>query len=390
MFISDLHIGDGSAKDDFFFDDELSDFLEDILNEKEVELFIVGDGFEILESRIVKELGLVPFDEVLKSLDDTVVDEIEKKHEKIFETLKKFAKRHTIYYVVGNHDYHILKNEKLQRALKERFERFEILPYYYDEKTKLLVLHGNQFDVINRFSLDRRSGKIVPPLGDFIVRYMMVNFDENVINFAPKEVVRDYDNVRPLLDVFHWFEHVTEIYDIGVDLVELWLKSFLTMWRTNEAKRWLKNNFPRTHWLSKLFVNRFGGVEIGRMLVRTVYTFRKFRRVDYLQKWARIVLKGNRKWKNFMVGYGEGLDRVERVDILVMGHVHHFTYKIIPTPVGKKLYVNCGSWRPVLEKIGIKRKHGFHKKAELPKIMMDFSDGKVEVRTSITNVIGKI
>ena len=218
----------------------------------------------------------------------------------------------------------------------------------------------------------------------------MVNFDENVINFAPEEVVRDYDNVRPLLDVFHWFEYVTEIYDIGVDLVELWLKSFLTMLKTSEAKRWMRNNFPRTHWISRLFVNRFGGLEMGRILVRTVYTFRKLRRVDYLQKWARIVLKGSQKWKRFMVGYAEDLDKIDRVDILVMGHVHHFTYRIVPAPDGKKLYVNCGSWRPVLEKIGMKRKHGFHKKAELPKITMDFSNGRVEVKASITNMIGKI
>ncbi|KHC92487.1 MULTISPECIES: UDP-2,3-diacylglucosamine diphosphatase [unclassified Thermotoga] len=390
MFISDLHIGDGSAKDDFFFDKELVNFIEDMSQTEDVELFVVGDGFEILESRTVKEIGLVSFEEVVETLDETVIDEIEKKHSEVFETLKKFSRRHRVYYVVGNHDYHILKNKKLQNALKNRFEKFEILPYYYDPHSKLLVLHGNQFDVINRFTVDRKTKKVIPPLGDYIARYMMINFDSQVVNFAPEDVIRDYDNVRPLLDVFHWFDYVTEIYDLSVDLVELWLKSFLSMLKTKEARKWMRNNFPRTHWLSRVFVNRFGGVELGKVLVRSIYTLRKLRRVDYLQRWAISILKGNLRWKEFMTGYPGDLHEVEEVDILVMGHVHHFTYRIVPTTQGKKLYVNCGSWRPVLEKIGLRKKHGFHRKAELPKIIMDFSGKNVEVKASITNVLGKI
>ncbi|PLV59437.1 metallophosphoesterase [Thermotoga sp. KOL6] len=390
MFLSDLHIGDGSAKDDFFFDEELNKFLEDVSEEPKVELFIVGDGFEILESRAVKELGLKPFEEIIETLDGTLMDEIERKHQKIFKTLRRFSKKHKIYYIVGNHDYHIFKNEKLQKALLERFEHFEILPYYYDHQNRLLVLHGNQFDAINRFSLDKKNKKIVPPLGDFIARYMMVNFDEHVINFAPKDIVRDYDNVRPLLDVFHWFEYVTEAYDLGIDLVEIWLRSFLDMLKTKEAKTWMKNTFPNTYWLSKVFVNRFGGVELGRILVRTIYTFRKLRRIDYLQKWAKAILKEKKNWKNFMIGYDGNLEEIDKVDILVMGHVHHFTYKIIPTPTGKKLYLNCGSWRPVLEKVGLRKKHGFHRKAELPKVLMDFSGDQVEVKVSVTNILGRI
>jgi len=308
VFISDLHIGDGSAKDDFFFDKELVNFIEDISQTEDVELFIVGDGFEILESHAVREIGLVSFDEVVEKLDETVIDEIEKKHSEVFE----------------------------------------ILPYYYDPHSKLLVLHGNQFDVINRFTVDRKTKKVIPPLGDYIARYMMINFDSQVVNFAPEDIIRDYDNVRPLLDVFHWFDYVTEIYDLSVDLVELWLKSFLSMLKTKEAKKWMKNNFPRTHWLSKVFVNRFGGMELGKVLVRSIYTLRKLRRVDYLQKWAKSILKGSHRWKRFMTGYPGDLHEVEEIDILVMGHVHHFAYRIVPTPQGKKLYVNCGSWRPVL------------------------------------------
>lgn len=390
IFISDLHIGDGSAKDDFLYDEDLIDFLNDFMDENEVELVFVGDCLEITESEQVRSLGLVPFEEVVEKLDGGVLDAIEKRHTALFDVLKRFSKRHKVFYVVGNHDYHLLKNESLQKAMKERFEKLEILPFFYDERYRILALHGNQFDTLNRFSVDRKTGKVIPPLGDFISRYMMIEFDSFISSFVPDEVIKDYDNVRPLLDLFHWFEYVTEFYDLGMDLLEEWVKKFLEMLRTEEARRWIKNNFPKTHWLSRVFVNRFGGLELGRILVRTAYHLRRMRRVDYLLKWAKGILKGKERWREYMIGYEEGLERVGKVDILVMGHIHHFSYNIIPVKDGKKLYINCGSWRPVVEKIGLRRKSGFHKKAELPKLIFHLSQGGVSVKASITGILGNI
>jgi len=74
IFISDLHIGDGSAKDDFEFDEELIDLLEHFSTQPDVELIIVGDGLELLESRAVKDFGLTSFDVLVSSLDGSSIE----------------------------------------------------------------------------------------------------------------------------------------------------------------------------------------------------------------------------------------------------------------------------------------------------------------------------
>ena len=50
IFISDLHIGDGSGKDDFNQDELFENSFDDWKHLENPELVIVGDGFEILES----------------------------------------------------------------------------------------------------------------------------------------------------------------------------------------------------------------------------------------------------------------------------------------------------------------------------------------------------
>jgi UDP-2,3-diacylglucosamine pyrophosphatase LpxH len=85
IFISDLHIGDGSAKDDFEFDDELIDLLEHFSTQPDVELIIVGDGLELLESRAVKDFGLTSFDVLVSSLDGTALSGIESRHPRLFK-----------------------------------------------------------------------------------------------------------------------------------------------------------------------------------------------------------------------------------------------------------------------------------------------------------------
>jgi len=172
IFISDLHIGDGSSKDDFSHDMLFSSFINEWNDLENPELVIVGDGFEILESEMVRHAGLRPFWEIVHSLDGELIKLIEHVHPKVFEALSKFKGK--IKYVIGNHDYYILKNKNLQENLKERIENLEIVPYYYDEQTHILAVHGNQFDAINRFL--EVDGEIIPPLGDFISRYMIDKF----------------------------------------------------------------------------------------------------------------------------------------------------------------------------------------------------------------------
>jgi len=391
VFISDLHIGDGSAKDDFVYDDELVEFLNSMCEEDDIELVIVGDGFELLESKVVKEWGLIPFDTLLEKLDGYIFEDITQKHEKVFSALKRFTKKHKLVYIVGNHDYYLLKNLKLQEKLKEKIGDISIVPYYFDKRFKILAIHGNQFDVINKFVKDKRSGRLIPPLGDFMTRYMMVRFDDNIQSLVPKEIIRDYDNVRPAMDVFHWFEYVMEAYDIGVDVLELWIKSFVEMLRTTEVKLWMKKNFPKTHWLSKIFVNRFGGMKLGEILVRVTMKLREFRKTDYLYKNAKRILKGKSLKEADFAGYidGEKPD-IPETDIVIFGHIHHHSLRIVPVGEKKKVYINCGTWRPVLEKVNGKKRYGFQRKADLFYAVIAPSRDGVEITTKVTSKLEDI
>uniref|UniRef100_A0A7V4KCP5 UDP-2,3-diacylglucosamine hydrolase n=1 Tax=Fervidobacterium pennivorans TaxID=93466 RepID=A0A7V4KCP5_FERPE len=388
IFISDLHIGDGNSKDDFSQDELFNNFINEWNNLENPELVIVGDGFEILESEIVRHTGLKPFWETVHSLDGKLIRLIERAHPKVFEALSKFKGK--IKYVIGNHDYYILKNKKLQESLKERIKNLEIVPYYYDEQTHILAVHGNQFDAINRFL--EVNGEIIPPLGDFISRYMMVNFDDVLKEYLPDEVVSDYDNVRPTLDVFQWLEQISKVYETSVDLLKLWIDNFITMMREEEAKYWMKKNYPLLSKLSILFLNKIGGIKLGELLVRVVMKTRNLKKTDYLKKAAiKIFEEPGWLFKN-MDGY---LDKVDTTEIqhfkeiqgIVMGHNHKPGFELIKIRNDVKFYVNCGSWKPVVER---KSRNIFQRYFEIfYAIARVENSGEIEIITGSVNKLRK-
>ena len=384
LILSDLHIGDGSAKDDFRYDTELVDLLNEHSQEGTV-LILNGDTLELLESECVKEIGLVPFEELLQRICPETIDLIERNHSEVFKALRNFAKKSEIIYVVGNHDYYILKNEKLKEKLRKKLGNVRIVPFFYIEELSTLVMHGNQFDVINRFTIDRKTGRVIPPLGDFIPRYMMVHFDEQIEPLVPKSVIMDYDNVTPLLDVFDWLELVKEVYNISEDLVEMWVGSFLNLMRTSFAKDWLRTNYPILRFSSKIFLNRLGGIKLGEYLVRTVMGLRKLRMTDYLLRVAKKILSGKRKLKKEdFVGYEDGqIPSDVPLKGLVFGHIHHTSFHIFPTKSGYKFYVNTGTWRPVVERIRGRRK-AFQKKVELFYAILSTENGEFDVTVNST------
>ncbi|MBO8161586.1 MAG: metallophosphoesterase [Thermosipho sp. (in: Bacteria)] len=380
IFISDLHVGDGSAKDDFEHDEIFEKTLEDFSKLNNAELFIVGDGFELLETSHVSRMGLIEFSKLLENINPDIIDEIEKRHPKVFNSFRKFSKYNKIHYIIGNHDYYILKNSKIIDKLKEKIPNLEIEPYYYDEKLKLLVIHGNQFDPVNKFTVDKKSGEIIPPLGDYIVRYMMSNFDKKLETHVPKYVIKDYDNVRPTLDLFNWFDLITKTYDLSIDLLEIWITEFLKMMRSFEAQEWMKSNYPFLSHFSKVFLNRIGGIKFGEALVRVVMHLRRIKRTDYLLKKAKKILSGSLNLMDYLVGYEDDIE-IGEVDGLIMGHIHQNNFRIFEIDKKPKYYINCGSWKPIVEKI---RRNVFHRKNELFYALMTI-DTDIEITTATIN-----
>ncbi len=399
LFVSDLHVGDGSASDDFAYDLEFSKLLNDIddAGKKNVELVILGDGLEILESEMVRNLDLVDFSTLCNSVDGDVIEMISNKHKFFFNALSKFAKKHKITYVVGNHDYYILSSKKLRDALIEKIDskKFEITPHFYDEEMGIFAQHGNQYDVTNSFAYTA-DGHLIPPIGDYITRRTMVKFEPLLKSVnLPEEVARDYDNVRPLSHTMDWLKYVTSIYKLPVDLIDEWKKSFSAAFRSEEAKSWIHVKFPRTYWLSDFFTQKSGWFDFGRRIVKFMDMLFKVEDTNYLKREAEKILNAywNPEWKlklKDVAGYSEEVPNLDYscLKMVLFGHNHMPGFYTIPTPGGLRYYANTGTWRPLVEKS--RGKYGqiaFHKKIEMNYIVVEENDDELVVETKLISRI---
>ncbi len=395
IFLSDLHVGDGTASDDFSFDKEFARVLDSVEKDEEAELVILGDGLEILESEFVRSLGLVSFEEVCAKLNADVIEAIVEKHRLFFESLKKFARYHPVTYVVGNHDYYLIPNAELrERFLYEiNSEKFKIVPHFYDEQRGIFAQHGNQYDVTNSFFYVKDK-KLVPPIGDYITRQVMKEFEPFLRSLdLPEEVVRDYDNVRPISHAIDWLKYVTYIYKLPVDLSIAWKKSFSKVFQSEEAKNWLKIRFPYTYWLSDFFTQRSGWFDFGRKIVKFMDMVFRVENTNYLKKKAEKILnaKWNSQWKlskKDVAGYSDIPPELDysNLKMVLFGHNHLPGFYIIPTPEKPRYYANTGTWRPLVEKSS--SKFGgivFHKKVEMNYVILRDNGGELTVETKLTN-----
>ncbi|MCM8779727.1 MAG: UDP-2,3-diacylglucosamine diphosphatase [Candidatus Omnitrophica bacterium] len=129
IFISDLHLGDGSRTDDFHRDKEFLAFLDFVRVQAE-ELIIVGDLFELWQASL---------------------DKILFKHSKVIKGLLTLREKIKIRYVIGNHDYipfvHFVGLDN------------GVYLEYRDSRKKIIAEHGNKYDIFNRYKNPLRSIK---------------------------------------------------------------------------------------------------------------------------------------------------------------------------------------------------------------------------------------
>ncbi|MCQ9205188.1 MAG: UDP-2,3-diacylglucosamine diphosphatase [Omnitrophica bacterium] len=132
VFISDLHLGDGSRSDDFHRDKEFLGFLEFVSLEAE-ELIILGDFLELWQA----DLDRVLF-----------------QHSGIINKLLALRDKVKLSYVIGNHDY--------IPFVKFKDSNCGIALEYRDSKSGIVAEHGHRYDIFNRY---KNSLKIIkwPP-----------------------------------------------------------------------------------------------------------------------------------------------------------------------------------------------------------------------------------
>ncbi|MGM0640253.1 MAG: UDP-2,3-diacylglucosamine hydrolase [Thermotogota bacterium] len=384
LFLSDLHIGDGNLRDDFKYDHKLINILEKMENESNPEINIVGDFIEIYDLSDDFEMkGSIQ--SYIDSFDYSLLDKIENEHSELFETFKKISRKVKIRYIVGNHDYYLLFDDAIKKKVENMLGNVEILPYHYDETIEVMSIHGNQFDSVNRIIYDE-EGKLIPSFGEYLLRYMNNNFNSEVSDILPDDLVSDYDNISPLLDVFEWLEHINKRYSIGYDLKNKWAEHFVDFIKTSEIKKWLKINYPKYHVFTKLFINNIGGLEMGQSLVRLIMFFRDMKKSDALLKRSKKLLKENFYIpKKYLIGYSDEHIEIpdQKIKGLIMGHNHKPSFNVITKDKVKKFYANTGAWKHTVTKnTGINNKE-FIRKTTISYLLMEESNKNLDVKLHV-------
>lgn len=212
IIISDLHLGAGlnvynrkNFLEDFHYDKELIEFIEyhssGYFLEREVELIINGDFFDLLAVPFVKY-----FDDEFWS-EDAALEKLKmiiSAHSGVIDALRDFLSfpNNKLTYILGNHDSEVIL-PKLQEYIIELFpeenrKRFQLLTNenaVYIPYEGIVLQHGHEFEIAHHFSsksiaTDENGRRFfIPPWGSYYVARVINKFKEG----------RDYINaVRPI------------------------------------------------------------------------------------------------------------------------------------------------------------------------------------------------
>lgn len=132
IFISDLHLGDGSRTDDFHRDREFLKFLEFVESQAQ-ELTILGDFLELWQADL---------------------DRIMFRHSEVINKLLSLRNKVKVTYVIGNHDY--------IPFVKFTDSDDGICLEYRDTEGGIVAEHGHRYDIFNRYKNPLKSIKCPP------------------------------------------------------------------------------------------------------------------------------------------------------------------------------------------------------------------------------------
>jgi len=153
VFVSDLHLGDGSRADDFHLKDEFLKFL-DIIESLNYQLVVVGDLFELWQSDL---------------------DKVAFYHSEVIERLLLLAKKEKLIYLIGNHD-HVPFVKYIHSAWPVKLE-------FKDDLMGIWAEHANQYDIFNRYrdprmALCNKLGRAISYMTGWLERVIHPDIDE--------------------------------------------------------------------------------------------------------------------------------------------------------------------------------------------------------------------
>lgn len=145
--ISDIEMGRGDITDDFSDDQHVADFLEQIKAshpDEKVTLVLNGDIFDFIKMAYKDEYPRYITEEIsLWKLEQTF-----QKHSIVFDAFRRFLEypRHSIHFVIGNHDPDLIW-PKLQDRLKKELQNEDRVHIDYSFQTDdIHAEHGHRDD----------------------------------------------------------------------------------------------------------------------------------------------------------------------------------------------------------------------------------------------------
>jgi len=144
VFISDLHLGAKKSKAR-----AIHTFLKD---NTFGEIFLVGDIIDIWRFKQAFSLSGDMKDIHMKC---------------IIRILRMATKGTKIHYVIGNHD--LLMEKFILRDLFTNIEITEKSSYSDSEGKSWQVIHGHQYDLVTKYAIGQRLGKIGDHIYDFLI-----------------------------------------------------------------------------------------------------------------------------------------------------------------------------------------------------------------------------
>lgn len=383
IYFSDLHIGDGKLKDDFYYDKMFVDLLNKYKAE-EPEIILIGDILELIDTYEDQQI----FSNIQYTLDNFNLDYIDliyKNHSSVFQILNEFSLIKPIKYIIGNHDYHFYYEQKFRDKLKQYIKNIEFLPYYYDEDWEIFCIHGNQFDIGNRFYYNDKN-ELMPSMGEMLQKYMGQYFDEEITELLPEFLVSDYDNISPQLDVFDWLNYINKRYSLSYELKSRWIDTSVNFIRTDEIKKWIKYTFPKQYFMQHLFVNKIGGMKVGEILFRIALFFINLKKSNlYLKKSQKLLTEEFLITSKELTGIQDEdlFLQKDRIKGIIMGHNHKPSFNVITKERKKKFYANTGTWKHVVTRNWGIDKHEFVRKNVVSYIIIKEKQKSLDIKLHV-------
>lgn len=350
-FISDLHIGGDKKIDSFEFQEELIAFLKNIKHEKNSELIIIGDFLGLWEMTSVPE--------------NKKVEEIIKRHKKIFEQFKDTGNVIKITTIPGNHDHELLFNKDAQALLKKYRINFEPKMSIMRSlgRKKIWIEHGNQYDKHNRFINFYK--KYTAPFGYFVSRTVISSahkysngdhdaWIKDIASVYPNEEVPNwifsnyfYKEMNPLIRYtilpFLLLLTISSIFGIGLLLNEIGLIN--SMWITPKIfdKIWLIGDVIEIIITINIIVLMILVAAAGPYIILSKDIKKALTKYGLKSKTS---LK-TKKEQKYIEAAKEVFKKNKRVKIFIYGHTHQASLK----KIGDNIIINTGSMIKKLKRI---------------------------------------